>query len=69
VPKSRGGREIVILHTICHNKLHSVLTEKELEREYPTIEKLLGHEEIARFAKWIAGKPPEFHSRTRRRKA
>jgi protein-arginine kinase len=37
----------------CHSKIHSVFTEKELEREYNTLEKLQAHPEIAKFIKWV----------------
>jgi hypothetical protein len=37
----------------CHSKIHSVFTEKELEREWNTLEKLQSHPEIAKFIIWI----------------
>ena len=37
--------------------IHAVLTEKQLEREYNTIELLLNHAEIAKFVSWIKNKP------------
>ncbi len=70
VPRSKGGKHgpVVILHKPCHSKIHSVLSEKELARGYDTIEKLLGHEEIARFARWIGKRPPDFSGGSRRMK-
>jgi len=67
VPKLRGGKHgpIAVLHTICHSKIHSVLSETELARNYATVEKLRQHEEIARFVKWVRKRPPEFRSRNR----
>ena len=44
----------------CHSQIHAVLTEKQLEREYPTVESLQAHPEIAKFATWIATKPRGF---------
>ncbi len=64
VPKSRGGRDTVPLHRICHRQIHALLTEKELERDYPSIEALLSHPGIARFVDWIRDKPPGFSERT-----
>lgn len=64
VPRSRGGREIVELHPICHRKIHATLTERELSDGFDTIDRLRAHPDIARFLTWIAGKPPDFHSRT-----
>jgi len=50
----------------CHSQLHALLTEKELEREYATIEKLRGHEELMKFAEWIATKPRGFRPAVRK---
>lgn len=69
-PRSKGGKHgpVVVLHKTCHSKIHSVLREKELARNYDSIEKLLQHEEIARFVKWIKTRPIDFAKRNRRRK-
>jgi hypothetical protein len=67
VPKSRGGRETVPVHPICHRTIHATLTNKELERGYSTAEALRAHPEIARFVEWVRGKDPDFHAPTRRR--
>lgn len=45
----------------CHSQIHAVLSEKELEREYRTVESLRAHPEIAKFAAWIATKPRGFN--------
>ncbi len=66
-PKSKGGKhgETIMVHNICHQKIHSVFTEKELEREYNTVEKLLVHEDIQKFVKWVAKKHPAFYQSNR----
>ncbi len=61
VPKSRKGKETVRIHRICHRKIHSTFTEKELERNYNTIEKLLTNEAIQNFVKWVSKKDPDFY--------
>ncbi len=63
LPVSRGGKgsPTLLMHKICHSKIHAVLSEKELERSYDTIEKLQAQEEIAKFIKWVSKKPPEFY--------
>ena len=66
LPKSQGGRETVPLHPICHRAIHAALSNKELARLYPTVEALCGQEAIARFLKWIADKPADFHAPTRK---
>jgi len=50
----------------CHSQIHLVLSEKDLEREFNTIEKLRGHPEIARFAVWIRAKPNGFRAAMRK---
>jgi 5-methylcytosine-specific restriction endonuclease McrA len=40
VPKSKGGRETLFLHRICHRQVHAVLSETELARSYNTAEAL-----------------------------
>ncbi len=64
VPKSEGGRETVLLHRICHNKIHALIPERELARCYSTIEALKAHPGIARFLAWVSRRPPAFHART-----
>jgi hypothetical protein len=68
VPKSRGGRETLPLHPICHRAIHANVSNKDLARLYPTLETLKAREDIAAFLKWIANKPPDFHAPTHRRR-
>ena len=64
-PKSYKGKETITLHKICHSKIHSVFTEKELHDHYHTIDRLLEHPEIENFVKWVRKKDPEFMDRNR----
>ena len=70
IPKSRGGRysETILIHNICHQKIHSVFTEKQLKQEYNTVEALKGHEAIQKFIKWVSKKDPEFYQSNKRMK-
>lgn len=68
VPKSRGGRETVPLHRICHRTLHARFTNAELARIGADVAALRADEEIARFIRWVADKPPDFHAPTRKPK-
>lgn len=61
IPKTFRGKEKIILHKICHRKIHSVFTERELQHHYYTIERLREHEEIIKFVKWVSKKHPEFY--------
>jgi hypothetical protein len=65
IPRTYKGTETVALHRICHSKIHSVLSEKELRDYYHTIERLRSRPEIARFIRWVARKPPTFTDRHR----
>jgi hypothetical protein len=66
VPKSEGGRVTVPVHPICHRTIHASVTNADLARVYPTIEALRRREDIQRFLRWIADKPPDFHAPTRK---
>lgn len=71
VPRKEGGREAAAMHTVCHRKIHAVLSEREIAAGYTTPEALRAHPAIARFLRWVAGKPPEFvdwHRAPRRRR-
>lgn len=59
-------QQIAMLCYACHRHIHVVLTEKELEASYRTVESLLAHPEIARFVEWIRYKPAGFTTRSRR---
>ena len=69
VPKSQGGREKTALHRICHRKIHSLFTERELAQHYRTPEALLAHPDIETFVRWVRKRPPEYLDRTATSKA
>lgn len=68
VPRSRGGRETVPLHPICHRTIHASLTNAQLARMPANASALLAVEEIHRFVQWVSRKPPDFHAPTRSRR-
>ncbi|MDQ3120277.1 MAG: hypothetical protein M3Q89_12040 [Verrucomicrobiota bacterium] len=43
-----------------HSQIHQLLSEKELEREFNTIEKLKAHPGVSKFAAWVQTKPHGF---------
>jgi len=65
MPKTFKGKSdetnLIPLHRACHRACHAFLSEKEMEKYYHTVERLLEKEEIQKFAKWIAKKPPEYY--------
>ncbi|MCB1336529.1 MAG: HNH endonuclease [Maritimibacter sp.] len=66
VPRLKGGKggPTVLLHQVCHKEIHATLTEAELARGYATPEALRAHPHLAKFAAWVAKRPPEFNPRT-----
>ena len=69
VPRTHGGIAKVLMHRVCHSKIHSVFNERELAEFYHTFDRLRSHPEIALFIKWVRRQPPEFngkHDRPRR---
>lgn len=65
IPKAEGGREAVWMHRVCHRKVHSLFTEKELARSYSSFEALSKVEALQDFVRWIQRKHPEFMTRHR----
>lgn len=61
IPRTYGGRETVTMHRICHDKIHAVLSERDLRDAYHDFESLRAHPDLARFIRWVARKHPEFH--------
>lgn len=41
----------------CHNQVHALFTEKMLEREFNTLERLAAHPEVMKFVAWIRTRP------------
>ena len=66
VPKSKGGVATVLLHRACHKQIHALFTETELARQYPSVEALQAHTEIAKFINWVKQKPNDLNLQTRR---
>lgn len=66
VPKSKGGVNKELMHKVCHQKIHSLLTEAELARNFHTWESLKAHPELAKFIAWVSKRPPAYMDRNRR---
>ncbi|NQX94149.1 MAG: HNH endonuclease [Erythrobacter sp.] len=66
VPKSKKGRGTVPVHPICHKTIHANFTNAELARIGDDPERVRANEAVAKFVKWVANKPPDFHAPTRR---
>jgi len=68
VPKSKGGRETVSLHPICHRTLHATFDNKALERLGDDRQAIISKPEMIRFLAFIANKDPDFHVPTHGRR-
>lgn len=68
LPKSRGGRETVAVHPICHRTLHAQFGNGELARIGHDADTLRANPVIAKFVAWVSGKPPDFHAPTAKRR-
>lgn len=66
VPRSRGGRETVAVHPICHRTLHRTFSNAELALFGTSAAMVRADPRIGRFLAWIAGKDPDFHAPTHR---
>lgn len=53
----------VRIHKMCHQKIHATFSEHELYSYYHTPERILEHDEMKKFAKWISKKSPEFYDK------
>ncbi len=65
VPRSEGGTDTVPLHPICHRAIHAAADNGTLARA-GTLDAIRDLPALARFLRWIADKPPDFHAPTRR---
>jgi hypothetical protein len=66
IPKSEGGRVTAPVHPICHRTIHATLSNAELARDFADPAVLRAHPAIARYLRWIAGRPADFHAPVRR---
>lgn len=60
VPKSRGGRDVVPMHSICQQTLIANFTNSELQRHGTDVEGLLAYPAVRKFVDWVANKDPDF---------
>ncbi len=61
VPRARGGNETKTVCRDCHDAIHSMFSNKELERQYPSVESLMAHEGFAKMIAFIAKQNGRVH--------
>ncbi len=64
VPKSRGGRDVVPMHSICQQTLIANFTNSELQRHGLDVDALLANLNVRKFVDWVAKKDPDFTAST-----
>ena len=64
VPKSRGGRAVVLMHPICQNALIAIFTNSEPQRHALDVEAPLANPNVLKFVDWVAKKEPDFTAAT-----
>jgi hypothetical protein len=65
LPKSKGGKEQEYLHRICHDQIHGLWTNNQLEHEFSVPETIKNSPLIENFLKWIKNKDPLFYLKTK----
>jgi len=55
-----NGKETISVCCDCGNQIHQLFTEKELADTYNTLEKLLSHEQMQKWIKWVSKKTNDF---------
>ena len=48
---------IALLCRPCHKNVHAILDNKELEKDYNTVEALVAHPGIEKFTRWVSKRP------------
>ena len=53
----------VVIHKVCHQKVHATFAENELFNYYHSIERIVEHEQIQKFVKWLSKKPTNYYGK------
>jgi hypothetical protein len=64
VPKCREGKAKEKICADCHEAIHALFSNKELEGEYSSVEALLGNERFRATVKFISRQDPARRTRT-----
>jgi hypothetical protein len=68
VPKSRGGRDVMLMHPICQQTLIGNYTNSELQRHAMDVDALLANPNVRKFVDWVAKKDPDFTASTAKKR-
>ena len=69
-PKCRGGQRndenMVLICSDCHSAIHALFSNKQLEKEYNSVDALLADERFAKAVKFISKQDPSKRMRSKR---
>jgi len=54
---------LILIHKACHQKIHATFSEKELLQYYHTVDRIVSHPQIEKFANWVQKKPIEWYDK------
>lgn len=60
--KQRNPERTIPLCRPCHRNVHASIDNKDLERDYGSIELLKKHPDIRKFTEWIRNRPNGTHA-------
>lgn len=58
IPKQKGGKHsgVISVCVDCGNQLHNLFTNKQLQKDYNTLEKIINNSSVQKWIKWIRKK-------------
>ena len=59
-PKCKKGKVKVPVCCTCGDMVHKLFTNKELEKQYNSIEKISEHPDVVKWVNWVSKKPYDF---------
>jgi len=68
VPKCRGGKRgdnMMLICRDCHEAIHAIFSNKELESDYNDVDSLLSNEKLAKTIKFISKQNPQYRTKTK----
>lgn len=68
LPKSKGGKEQEFLHKVCHDQIHALWSNAQLEREFSDPQVIKKSGLMVGFLNWIKKKDPLFYLKTKKSK-
>ena len=63
IPIASGGKgtDKVVIHRVCHNKLHSLFSEDYLATCLNTVALIINHPDMKSFIKWVKKMPDNYY--------